>query len=280
MTSTPSAATPFGLSPPTPFFTALAGRGWVRVQGPRRRAFLQRLLTQDVGLLDSRPSLYACLLTPQGKFLHDMLMTESGEEIVLECEGGDRAEDLARRLRHYALRAEADIACVPERTVYAGIGPEPPRGATPDPRHPALGWRSESPPAGIPEKPFAAWDRLRLSLGVPDGSRDLIPERSTLEEGRIDRLEGVSYSKGCYVGQELTARMHHRGLGKKHLHPVRLTHGPVATGTILSLNGSEIGEMRSSCGDLGLALLRDDAIEALRASPDAPAIPLVPGDPL
>lgn len=124
----------------------------------------------------------------------------------------------------------------------------------------------EQPDVPYGPGPFAHWDRLRLALGIPDGSRDLVPGESTLAEGRIDQFHGVSYQKGCYVGQELTARMHYRSLGKKRLYPVRIEGTPPPPGAEILSDGQSVGQMRSSCGDLGLALLRDDAIDRLRAS--------------
>ncbi|HTT80545.1 MAG TPA: tRNA-modifying protein YgfZ, partial [Stellaceae bacterium] len=107
---------------------------------------------------------------------------------------------------------------------------------------------------------FAAYDRHRLALGVPDGSRDLVPEKSILLEAGFDELNGVDWQKGCYVGQELTARTKYRGLVKRRLFPVEIAGAPPAPGAIISANGHEAGEMRSSQGGLGLALLRLDAV--------------------
>lgn len=251
-------------------FVPLPHRGIVGVKGPQRRDFLQRLVSNDVGLLDTQKSLYACLLTPQGKFLHDFFMTEQEDEILLDCEGAERAQDLTRRLQGYRLRAEVAISCMPDVPLYAvfpsGETALLPPGAFPDPRHADMGWRSRTRPeiSGMEEKPFTEWNSLRLSLGIADGSRDLVPGVSTLAEGHIAHFHGVSYTKGCYVGQELTARMHHRGTGKRHLYPVRFEGGAPAPGTEIHLNGESVGEMRSSCGETGLALLRDEAAEKLR----------------
>jgi folate-binding protein YgfZ len=101
----------------------------------------------------------------------------------------------------------------------------------------------------------ASYDRHRLALGVPDGSRDMIVGKSTLSDGNFDFLNGVSWTKGCYVGQELTARMHHRALVKKRMFPVKISEAAPATGSIVYLNNDEVGEMRSSNGGVGLALL-------------------------
>lgn len=218
----------------------LENRGLVRVGGPDCRAFLQDLVTNDVNLVTAERLVYACFLTPQGKFLHDFFMLEQDGDIVLDCEGGARAEDLARRLSAYRLRKNVEITTMPEHDVYAVFGT---KIGWADPRHPEMGHRTFEKP-DLPIEPFAAWDRQRIERGIPDGSRDLIPEKSTLDEGRIDQLGGVSYDKGCYIGQELTARMHYRGLGKKHLEMVDVNALPAGA------------ELRSSCGDIGLALVK------------------------
>jgi folate-binding protein YgfZ len=129
-----------------------------------------------------------------------------------------------------------------------------------DPRHSALGRRSLIKP-NLDERPFSAWDSLRIRLAVPDGSRDMVPEQSTLIESNIDRLHGVAFDKGCYIGQELTARMHHRGLAKKHLFAVEWKEEPSKPGTDIMLDGYLAGQARSNCGPIGLTLLKDGAID-------------------
>jgi folate-binding protein YgfZ len=138
-----------------------------------------------------------------------------------------------------------------------------------DPRLVALGARCILPRAdirqalrdhGLEEACFAAYDRLRLTLGVPDGSRDLVPEKSLLLEAGFDELNGVDWQKGCYIGQELTARTKYRGLIKRRLMPVEADGVAPAPGTIVRAEGREAGEMRSSCEALGLALLRIEPV--------------------
>ncbi len=222
------------------YFTTLPNRGLIRVSGPGRRDFLQGLISNDINLLDNQHCVYACLLTAQGKFLHDFFLTEKDETIFIDCEGGTRAEDLAKRLRMFKLRSKVDIESETHGTVYVSnydIGVK-------DPRHPEIGYRSFTKPA-LEEKPFEIWDRQRILLTIPDGNRDMIEEQSTLLECNIDKLNGVSFEKGCYVGQELTARMHHRNLGKKHLCTVQ---GDIA----------QIADLRSRCADAGIAMLRDE----------------------
>ncbi|HEY8190467.1 MAG TPA: folate-binding protein [Micavibrio sp.] len=247
------------------FFVRLPDRGAVRIGGGDRRAFLQGLITNDVALLDRQPCLYACLLTPQGKFLHDFFMSEQDGIITLECEGGERARDLSNRLKKFKLRSKIDLEHIEIHDVFSVID-DGETGGVPDPRHPDLGLRTTALPSTLPEKPFSVWDSRRIALGIPDGSRDMAIEKSTMLESGIDKFNGVSFSKGCFMGQELTARMHYRGLAKKHLVSVRASGGsPVpAPGTdLLTHDGRLIGEMRSGCGDAGLALVKDDMLSLL-----------------
>lgn len=256
------------MSAATGLCVSLPNRGMVRISGADGLAFAQNLFTNDLTLLGIQPCLYACLLTPQGKFLHDFFITKDGGDLILECEGGARAEDLARRLERYRLRAAVSIDLKTSIRVEAFLPPEgqseAPPGFTPDPRHPEMGARAVFPDEASEEtagRNFAQWDRRRILLGIPDGSRDMVPESSTLIESGVDRLHGVSFTKGCYVGQELTARMHHRGLAKKHLVPVRCAGGVCPEpGTDIRLENRLVGQMRSSCGDVGLALIRDEAL--------------------
>jgi hypothetical protein len=194
--------------------------------------------------------------------------------------------DLKRRLSIYRLRAKVTLDELPDLAVAAVFGdgifgvlnlPEQPGAARPfagglalaDPRLSALGARVILPrpelretlaAAGVAEADFAAYDRHRLALGIPDSSRDLIVEKSILLESGFDELNGVDWQKGCYIGQELTARTKYRGLIKKRLFPVRIDGPAPAPGTVLSLDGKEAGEMRSSHADIGVALLRLDAV--------------------
>lgn len=222
----------------------LKNRGLVHLEGPDRHDFLQGLITGDIRKLAADAPLYACLLSPQGKFLHDFFVIEGNGFTLLDCEGGERAVDLYKRLFMYRLRRNVQLSVQEENTVYAILGDS--AAGLADPRHPAMGRRAFVKP-DLPEAPFEDWDALRISLCVPDGSRDLVVGSSTMDEAQMDRLNAVDYAKGCYVGQELTARMHYRGLGKKHLQTVRLDALP------------EGAELRSACGAFGLALVRDAA---------------------
>ena len=225
-----------------PFFTRLKDRGILEISGEERRVFLQSLISNDINLLDTQDCVYACLLTPQGKFLYDFFITEKDTTIFLDCEGGERIQALAKLLSMYKLRTELGITYKENIDVYAVLGKE---RSHKDPRHNDMGYRSFEEPTDLPEKPFEQWDKHRISLTIPDGSRDLIPQKSTMDEGHMDQLNAISYDKGCHIGQELTARMHYRGLGKKHLQTVELNALP------------EKAELRSSCEDIGIALVKN-----------------------
>ena len=265
-------------------FVVLEDRGVLAVSGPDRTGFLQGLVSNDVDKIAADRALYAALLTAQGKYLHDFIMAAADEAIWLDAEAA-RLADLKRRLSIYRLRAKVTLDELPDLAVAAVFGdgvfgvlklPEQPGAARPfagglalvDPRLAALGARVILPrdairetlvAAGAAEADFAAYDRHRLALGIPDSSRDLIVEKSILLESGFDELNGVDWQKGCYIGQELTARTKYRGLIKKRLFPVRIDGPAPAPGTVLSLDGKEAGEMRSSRDGFGLALLRLDA---------------------
>ena len=166
----------------------------------------------------------------------------------------------------YKLRSNVQLSVEEENEVYAIISAERPgNGALPDPRHNHMGYRSFMQPEKIEEAAFDVWDRHRIRLCVPDGSRDMQLEKSTLLESNIDKLNGLSFKKGCYMGQEITARMHFRGLAKKHLYAVE-SDGPLphADETII-VNEKLAGAMRSSNGHIGIALLKDDMTDNLES---------------
>jgi len=271
---------------PQASFVVLEDRGILAVSGPDSRAFLQGLVSNDVEKVSPDRAVYAALLTAQGKYLHDFIMAGTGDAIWLDAEAA-RLADLKRRLSMYRLRAKVAIDDLPDLAVAAVFGDGAPAAlglpetagaarafgeglAFVDPRLKALGARVILPrdrirgalaEAGLAETDFAAYDRHRLALGIPDGSRDLVLEKSILLESGFDELNGVDWQKGCYIGQELTARTKYRGLIKKRLFPVRID-GPAPPDTEVTFGGKDAGEMRSSRDGLGLALLRLDAVAA------------------
>jgi folate-binding protein YgfZ len=245
----------------SPFFVKIPDRARVRISGADRFAFLQNLATNDLGLLDRQPAVYSCFLTPQGKFLHDFFVTTDGEALVLDCEGGPRANDLVKKMKPFRLRSKVDFEIEQERPVYAVFGKEI---GYADPRHPDLGFRTSEKPSRLEERPLTEWDERRIRLAIPDGSRDMVVEKDTVLECNIDKVNGVSHQKGCYIGQEITARMHLRGLVKKHLYPVNIQGSVPAPFTDITVGEHLVGQMRGSSASIGLAMIKDEATDLLR----------------
>ncbi len=239
----------------------LTARSVLSVSGADRITFLQGLVSNDVTLAAPGRAIWAALLTPQGKWQADFFIFADGDRLLLDCEAA-QAPDIARRLSRFRLRAQAAITAETLAVHAAWDGPPPDAPVlAPDPRLAAAGWRLLAPSPLAVTASAAEYDLHRLALGLPDGSRDMEAEKSTLLEAGFDELGGVSWSKGCYLGQELTARTKYRGLIKRRLVPVAAEQGLPAPGTPVMRDGAEVGAMRSSDGAIGLALLRIDAIE-------------------
>lgn len=241
----------------------LPDRGVLEVAGPDRAAFLQGLVSNDVLQAVPGQAVWAALLTPQGKWLADFFVCAAGEAFLLDAERAQVA-DLAQRLGRFRLRSKVTLRdASQEWHVHAAWDAAPAGGdmVLPDPRLPEAGWRVFAR-APLPADATAeAYDLHRLALGLPDGTKDLEREKSVLLEAGFDELNGVSWSKGCYMGQELTARTRYRGLLKRRLVPVAVEGALPARGTpVTDAAGAEAGEMRSGRDGLGLALLRLDAL--------------------
>jgi hypothetical protein len=256
---------------------SLPDRALLEVSGAEARPFLQGLISNDAEKAAGDRAIHAALLTAQGKYLHDFFVFELGGSLCLDA-AAPRIDDLLRRLRMYKLRAKVDVARAGRLAVFALVGPRARSRVGPfaggliygDPRLEALGARAAIPPEsaatllaeGFARGEAADYERLRLELGVPDGSRDLIVEKSLLLENGFEELGGVDFDKGCFVGQEVTARMKHRALVKKRLFPVAIDGEAPPPGTPVRFGDIESGEMRSAADGLGLAMLRIDHVEA------------------
>jgi tRNA-modifying protein YgfZ len=256
---------------------ALPARAVLAVGGEDRVGFLQGLVSNDVADAAPGRAVWAALLTPQGKWLADFFILSDGERLLLDCELA-QLEMLRARLSRYRLRSRVALSATDLQVYVAWDGsPEVTGIVARDPRLPEAGWRvlSNGPiPSNASEE---AWDEHRLALGLPDGSRDMETEKSVLLEAGFDELNGVSWTKGCYMGQELTARTKYRGLVKRRLVPVRIDGNIPAPGTPLLRDGREVGTMRSTGGRHGMALVRLEALESVLTSEAAIVTPIVPG---
>lgn len=245
------------------FLARLPERGVVAVGGDDRVAFLQGLVSNDVAEAAPGRCIWAALLTPQGKWLADFFIFADGDRLLLDCEQS-QVTMLVQRLSRYRLRMNVSLTFEPEMAVYVAWGgaAEVSGLAAPDPRLPGFATRILSA-APLPTSATEAdWDLYRLQAGLPDGSRDLEPDRTVLLEAGFDELNGVSWSKGCYMGQELTARTKYRGLVKRRLVPVAIDGKVPDAGTPVLRDGVEVGSMRSARDGFGLAVLRLDTLEA------------------
>jgi len=232
----------------------MSGRTIFRITGEDREQFLQGVVTNDVRRLKDG-LVYAALLTPQGKYLADFFLVPGDEAILLDADA-DQAAGLVQRLSMYRLRADVRI----EPTglhLHRGLGPAPEDGFA-DPRNAGLGWRAyRTEPAG----PDATdWDALRVSLGVPEAGRELIANDSFILEMGFERLSGVDFRKGCYVGQEVTARMKHKTELRKGLARVAV-EGDAAPGSEIVAGGKPAGTLLTRAGGEALAYLRFDRAE-------------------
>ncbi len=223
-----------------------------RISGPDRTDFLQNLVTNDVRRLE-QGLVWAALLTPQGKYLADFFLVPEGEAVLLDV-ATTLAADLAKRLKMYKLRAKVEL----EETglaVSRGTGPAP-EGAWPDPRHPEMGWRAYDGTPGDDTD----WDAMRVAHIVPESGVELVPGEGYPLELGFERLRGVDFRKGCYVGQEVTARMKHKTELKKGLVQVSV-EGTAPVGTEIFAGEKPAGVLYTQSGGRGLAWLRFDRAE-------------------
>jgi folate-binding protein YgfZ len=251
----------------------LSQRGVVRVGGAEACGFLQGLVTGNVVTLEPGEARWAALLTPQGKILFDFLMTAEPDAILLDVTR-DKIPDLIKRLTMYRLRAKIEISDESEKLGVIALFDGPVGEGARDSRHPDLGTRLIAPAASIAalmltfggDAGQGAYDAHRIALGVPEGGVDFAYGDAFPHEADMDQLNGVDFKKGCFVGQEVVARMQYRGLTRNRVIKVLLEGAPAAPGAIVMAGDIKVGVMGSSAGAQGLALLRlDRAEEAAQA---------------
>jgi tRNA-modifying protein YgfZ len=247
----------------------LSDRAIVAVEGGEAGDFLHSLLTCDVKALAPGQGAYGALLTPQGKILFDLFTVATEAGFLLDV-AASSADDLVKRLMMYRLRRKIGIAPKPELGIAATWGGEQlamPLGTISfrDPRSPDLGYRAIAPVAQL--DPAATVDAARyhdhrMALGIADSDRDIGTGQLFPHEANLDQLGGVSFTKGCFVGQEVVSRMEHRGTARSRIVPVRFDGSHCAPGTEVAAAGRSLGRILSSHDGRGLALLRLDRVEA------------------
>ena len=228
----------------------------IRIGGAEAADFLQSILTSDMEALLPGETRASALLTPQGRILADMMVLRVEDGFVLDCDAS-RAEDLFTRLRRYKLRRPITLEMLDDHQLWVGWnGAAMPGGASTDPRHPALGWRWIGAAGSGPDTASGSgtvdidqWHAVRIAAGVPQGPVDLQPERALMLEAGLDRLGAVDFEKGCYVGQEVTARTHYRGLVKRRIVPLAISGGRPASGDAVTDGERELGAVLSVAAD-------------------------------
>lgn len=229
-----------------------------RITGNDTKHFLQDLVTNDVNRL-AEGLVYAALLTPQGKYIADFFLVPHADGVLLDVDSLV-SETLIQRLTMYKLRADVSIDAL-DLHLHRGLGAVPADGFA-DPRHSGLGWRAYRNEPAPPDQ--TDWTALRVRLLIPETGIELTPDTFILEAG-FERLHGVDFRKGCYVGQEVTARMKHKTELRKGLVRVAID-GPAKTGTPVLSEGKPAGHLLSVTGDEGIAYLRfDRATGTMRA---------------
>ncbi len=247
----------------------LPERGIITVSGDDARIFLQGLITNDINKATEENALFGALLSPQGKFLHDFFIIMHDGKLFIDV-ARSHIPDLIKRLTMYKLRSKVEIAEMPEMQVAAewscegrGVseGGNPPLQYIKytDPRLPELGIRVIGTSFAVQDN--GEYDKRRLRLGVPDGSKDL-GNRSFPMQWAYDKLNAIDFNKGCYVGQEVTARSKHLGEMRKMVHKVQAEGALPPKDTTVMSGEREVGVMASSAGTIGLALLNVEAVSS------------------
>lgn len=256
---------------PTTNIAHLTDRGVIRVTGSDATTLLDGLLTNSLARLDQQPALHTGLLSPQGKILFDFFLARTADGFLIDV-AKEMADDLAKRLTFYRLRADVQFENVSENMAVAAVWPgqpDMPGGvvAYPDPRHDALGLRLVLPAARLPEVPaeqttLERYHAHRISLGVPEAGHDYPLADTFPHEALYDQLQSIDFKKGCFIGQEVVSRMQHRGTARKRA--MRITsNDPLTAGSSVEAGEATIGTIGSSSGTTAIAMLRlDRASEA------------------
>jgi folate-binding protein YgfZ len=236
----------------------MSDRALYQITGADRLSFMQGLVSNDVksGLV------YTALLTPQGKYLADFFLWVREDDIILDIDVAI-APATVQRLTMYKLRADVQIA-TSDLNVQRGIGAKP-DAAYDDPRDASLGWRHYGADIGKDED--VDWTGLHVAACVPQTGLELTPDTYILEAG-FERIAGVDFRKGCYVGQEVTARMKHKTELRKGLAQVDVA-GAAPVGTPIMAGGKEAGVLYSQAGGKGIAYLRFDRAKGVMQAGDA-----------
>jgi folate-binding protein YgfZ len=230
-------------------------RAVLSLEGAETENFLHNLVTADVLGLAEGEARYGALLTPQGKILFDFFVVKTAEGYLLDC-AASQLEELSKRLMFYRLRAKVTIT--ERKDLEVGVSPERSLGMTAyaDPRTSLIGWRVIAEKGKLP--PGTGYDQARIALGLADSDGDIGSGELFPHEANFDQLGAVSFSKGCYIGQEVVSRMEHRATARSRILPVTFEGAAPPRDAAIKSADKIIGSVLSSAGNAALALLRLD----------------------
>ena len=255
-----------------PMLAHLPDRTVLALTGEDRTTYLQGLVSADVTKAAPGRCLWSALLTPQGRYLADFFIHATTDALLLDL-AASQADLVRTRLLRFRLRSKVTLE--PTALAVHAAWDEEVAGAVPDPRLPEAGARLLAPTLRG-TAPWEAWERHRIALGLPE-PRDHDPEKTLLLDAGFDELGAIAWDKGCWMGQELTARTRYRGLVKRRLVPVAVTGELPAPGTpVTGATGAEVGTMRSSIDGMALATLRLDALSGPLSAGGAALAPRLP----
>jgi tRNA-modifying protein YgfZ len=232
-------------------------RAVLSLEGAETENFLHNLVTADILGLAEGEARYAALLIPQGKILFDFFVLKTAEGYLLDC-AASQLEELTKRLMFYRLRAK--IAISERKDLEVGVSPERPTGimAYADPRIPLIGWRMIVEKSGLPTG--TGYNAARIALGLADSDGDIGSGELFPHEANFDQMDAVSFTKGCYIGQEVVSRMEHRATARSRILPVTFDGAALPRGAAIKSADKIIGSVLSSAGNAALALIRLDRL--------------------
>ncbi len=238
----------------------LTDRSILEISGIDRKKFLQGLITNDIEKASATNLIYAAMLNAQGRFLYDFFIFDDGEKLVLDC-FAERRDEIFQKLNFYKLRSQVTIKKNDELKVFPNENGQ----GFPDPRNPKLGHRLYS--RNTYHLPLTTYHLSRISLKIPESENDLTYEKSLILEFGFDDLNAIDYSKGCYVGQELTARTHYRGEIRKKIFHITLAAEKTEKNSEIYCEGKSAGIILSS-------IFHENKLHALALIKDAQDVDL------
>lgn len=255
-------------------YIPLKNRSVIAINGSDTEKFMQGLITNDIGKVTEREAIYALMLTPQGKYLFDFFIIKHDGGYLIDC-AAEQIEKIIKKLSMYKLKSDVKIIDISKQyEIFAVIEGDVSNDmiSYQDPRNEKMGRRvvidiirssvyQEMVGRELESESYSIYNHLRISLAIPCGIDDMEPEKSFPHEFNMDNLNAIDYKKGCYVGQEVTARVHYKGTLRKTIYKIKSDKPLPQRGSEIRMDGHMAGTMLSSEGNIGLAVLNIEDVE-------------------